>query len=338
MGRRRPTNWWWSDWMADRGVRSVSLAARGLWIDMLALMADGNPVGHLTEPNGKRMSPSTLARQIGADPEEILPLLEELNDHGVYSRTKGGLIYCRRMVRDERRSRVARESGALGGNPALLASRGKKKENPPLDKGAAKGEDNHTDNPPFPYTKEDIYITTTSPSAARTHARTHEDAPPETEAPSPDGGAGGGGDERDGGVGTPHGSSLLSDIEALVARAWGAARTRHRTDEDTVTDWLGSGLEPEEILHRIGTVAVAEVERGSRPPTALRFFDRAVRQGPAPETARRSETPGTSPIQWDARVRTFRTRQFWLRDHWGPPPGERGCWAPADTLRKHGYG
>jgi hypothetical protein len=33
--------WYFSHWSADAGVRSVSLEARGLWIDMLALISRG---------------------------------------------------------------------------------------------------------------------------------------------------------------------------------------------------------------------------------------------------------------------------------------------------------
>ena len=38
------------DWLHDTAVRACSLAARGLWIDMLSLMHQGHPYGNLTLP------------------------------------------------------------------------------------------------------------------------------------------------------------------------------------------------------------------------------------------------------------------------------------------------
>lgn len=334
-GKRRPTRWWWSDWMADQGVRAVSLAARGLWMDMLAIMAEGEPVGHLTEPSGRRMSPASLAARVGADPETVTALLDELHEQKVFSRTMGGVIYSRRMVRDQSYLEAQSNFGHKGGNPVLLATSRKKREKLPTDKGADKPPDNHPPYSPMPITKKDNISTTTSPSAARALSGAHEADHPDPGAPSTEGGAGGGGIDDSGGDGMPPVPSLLPDIEAMVARIWGAARTRHGSDEATVREWLDLGLEPEVILARIAAVATDEAEKGSRSPTALRFFDRAVRSSSPPP---RRDVSGTAPIEWDARIRTYRDRGFWLRDHWGPTPEERGCQAPPATRRKHGYG
>ena len=41
------------DWFKDPALRSVSLAARGLWIDMLCLMFEGDHRGYLPHATGK---------------------------------------------------------------------------------------------------------------------------------------------------------------------------------------------------------------------------------------------------------------------------------------------
>lgn len=107
------------DWIHDAGLRICSLASRGLWIDMLAIMHQSEPYGHLIV-NGKAITNATLARMVGAPSRQITKLLKELGDAGVYSRTENGAIYSRRMVRDEviRQKRAA--GGKLGGNPTLM--------------------------------------------------------------------------------------------------------------------------------------------------------------------------------------------------------------------------
>jgi len=92
--------WYTGDWLKDPGVRSVSLAARGLWIDMLSLMFECDRKGYLSL-SGKPMSADHLARMVGASTDEVSRLLTELETSGVFSRTDDGMIFNRRMVRDE---------------------------------------------------------------------------------------------------------------------------------------------------------------------------------------------------------------------------------------------
>ena len=89
-----------SDWLRDPGLRSCSLAARGLWIDMLAFMHEAEPYGHL-RLNGKDIGQPALARMVGSALKETEHLLNELEDAGVFSRTEQGTIFSRRMVRDQ---------------------------------------------------------------------------------------------------------------------------------------------------------------------------------------------------------------------------------------------
>lgn len=113
-----------SDWRGDPALKACSLAARGLWIEMLAIMHEAQPRGHLVI-NGREVTAATLAALAGTTPEAVTGLLLELETNGVFSRKKNGVIYSRRMEKDENRSRKARESGKLGGNPTLCKDKGK---------------------------------------------------------------------------------------------------------------------------------------------------------------------------------------------------------------------
>lgn len=112
--------WFPRDWMADSGVRSMSLAARGLWFDMLNLMHLSPKRGQLLTPTGFTFSTDQLARSVGSTPGEVSALLAELESTGVFSRDAAGVIYSRRMVGEADRWEACRANGRKGGNPKLL--------------------------------------------------------------------------------------------------------------------------------------------------------------------------------------------------------------------------
>ena len=107
-----------SDWLRDTALRSCSPAARGLWIDMICFMHEGNPYGHLKVGNKVILS-TNLASMVGATLKDVIDWLEELHQAGVYELGEGGEIYSKRMVRDEILRNKRAEGGKLGGNPAL---------------------------------------------------------------------------------------------------------------------------------------------------------------------------------------------------------------------------
>ena len=117
-------------WRADPKLRSCSLAARGLWLEMLLLMHEADPYGHLLI-NGKRINSKQLARLVAVDSTEIEELVEELEAADVFSRKRNGVIFNRRMVRDFYRTQKNVENGARGGNPQLLPPADPKPE--PID-------------------------------------------------------------------------------------------------------------------------------------------------------------------------------------------------------------
>ncbi|MCZ2341471.1 MAG: hypothetical protein LC104_06695 [Bacteroidales bacterium] len=121
------------DWLKDSALMACSLAARGLWIDMLCFMHESPVYGHLQYRTETPFSTEDIARLTGCAPEECASLLGELERRGVLDRTASGVIYSRRMVRDHEKRLMSRESGSRGGNPAL--------------KGRVKGQDKRKPTP-----------------------------------------------------------------------------------------------------------------------------------------------------------------------------------------------
>lgn len=96
------------DWRADPNLRMCSPAARGLWADMLSLMHEAEPYGHLLV-GGVAPSNEQLARLLSIPSDLIGDLIGDLSDNNVFSRDADGVIYSRRMVRDAEIAEEARE-------------------------------------------------------------------------------------------------------------------------------------------------------------------------------------------------------------------------------------
>jgi hypothetical protein len=104
------------DWLADEQLQACSLAARGLWIDLLAVAHKSKG---LVKVNGMRATNAVIARQVRADPLEVRRLLKELVNMGVCSVMADGTFFSRRMVRDAKRRETCRKNGMRGGSPIL---------------------------------------------------------------------------------------------------------------------------------------------------------------------------------------------------------------------------
>lgn len=113
--------WRFDKWQHDPGLRMCGLAARGLWADLLAIMHGCEPYGHLSV-QGRSPSPKQIASMVGMTSErEVIALMKELEENGVFSRSGDGQVFCRRMVRDNTARLNGKYYGAQGGNPDLLA-------------------------------------------------------------------------------------------------------------------------------------------------------------------------------------------------------------------------
>lgn len=106
------------DWRGDAKLRVCSIGARGLWIEMICVMHEAIPYGHLLV-GGRSPSVKQLATLAGISYAECERLLGEIELAGVYSKTSDGVIYSRRMVRDRTKADQDRENGHDGGNPTI---------------------------------------------------------------------------------------------------------------------------------------------------------------------------------------------------------------------------
>ena len=128
------SKFFWADWESDEALRLCSLASQGLWMRMLCLAAKADPIGYVTV-NGRPLGVTDIARLAGVTETECESLLSELDQNGVFSRTRNGTIYSRRMMRDAKRRQIAQKNGKSGGNPTLS----KDKEKLPPDNPQVKG-------------------------------------------------------------------------------------------------------------------------------------------------------------------------------------------------------
>lgn len=111
--------WHFDKWRGDNGLRACSLAARGLWMDLLCIMHEATPYGHLAI-NMKPLSERDVVQFVGSSSlKEVRKLLSELRVAGVFSETSDGVIYSRRLVRDNEIREKSRVNGSTGGNPTL---------------------------------------------------------------------------------------------------------------------------------------------------------------------------------------------------------------------------
>lgn len=102
------------DWVRDP-VAGCSLAAQGLWLRMMVVAHDSDRYGFLSQ-NGAPIPPDAISRRCGCESiTQYEALLAELFQAGVPSRTPEGVIFSRRMVRDEE----LRETRASGGVDSL---------------------------------------------------------------------------------------------------------------------------------------------------------------------------------------------------------------------------
>ena len=136
--RRKPwIKWRPQAWRSDLRLRSCCVPARGIWIDLLNLMADETDRFGFLLIRGRQPTARQIAAIIGGTSErEVAQLLGELADNGVYSRVGDGdltgelqslipdevpmgTIFSRRMIRDKARDELDASNGGRGGNPTL---------------------------------------------------------------------------------------------------------------------------------------------------------------------------------------------------------------------------
>lgn len=93
------TRWYFSDWQSDPGLGASSLAARGLWMEILAVAAQNSGRDHgAFVINGRVPTSLETARLARCAETEIVPLLAELERNEVFVRDERGAICCRHAI------------------------------------------------------------------------------------------------------------------------------------------------------------------------------------------------------------------------------------------------
>jgi len=118
MTERPWLKWYPADWRAEPRLRIVSRAARSLWVDIIGLMHEADPYGHLVI-SGMSPTHKQLAGVLGDSEKDIARLLAELQGAGVFDLGADGTIVSRRMVRDKKKADIAAKNGRGGGSPLL---------------------------------------------------------------------------------------------------------------------------------------------------------------------------------------------------------------------------
>ena len=140
-----------ADWRVDSSLQICTLQARGLWMELLCLMheigqREGARYGFL-EMNGKALENAQIARLVGIDSSMVSDLLNELLGAGVCSE-EDGIIYSRRMSRDDVLKQKRTDAGSKGGSKLQAKAKQTIKQNPskPSSKTQANHQANHQAN------------------------------------------------------------------------------------------------------------------------------------------------------------------------------------------------
>ena len=104
------------DYQKDPAVRACTISARGLLVELFCFMHESPKRGMLMLPNGRPMSIEQLARMCGVGIDDTETLVQELIDTEVISITPDGVLFSRRMVRDENSKMAMVEGGRKGGH------------------------------------------------------------------------------------------------------------------------------------------------------------------------------------------------------------------------------
>lgn len=97
-------NWgkfYWDAWLNDINLQSCDLAAQGLWINLIAIMHKSEQIGYLVI-NGRPMTVFDIAKRVGIRKDRAERLLKKLIDNDVCSVNEEGIVFCRRIVREEK--------------------------------------------------------------------------------------------------------------------------------------------------------------------------------------------------------------------------------------------
>lgn len=291
MTRRLPwTKFSWDAWDTDPALALCSMDAQGFWMRLLCICAKAD--GQLLI-DGRKPSAQMLAHLTRQRVEDVERWIAELGEKGVYSRTRGGVIYSRRMRDDLEKQERSRAFGKRGGNPALV-NKGKSNGgvNPPDKLETETETEREEENPLDPPVGGDEGQ---SPSG-----EADQPAEPKTTRRKPK-------------CAIPDG---YPDAAAI-------ARQRERVIE------AGANVDVAYHAQRFRNWALSKDARYADWERTLdNWIDREAKEAP-----RLVSAPVAKPADpWPGRLRSWRDSRYWNASDWGPKPGAPGCLVPAHHM------
>ena len=127
-----------ADWRKDAALQSCSMSAQGLWINLLCIAHECEPYGYLVV-NGRAMKAEQIARLVGLSLKDCTKLMQEIIETGVIEITSDGVMFSRRMVKDEAVRSARAEGGKAGSEHGYKgAEHGSKGGRPSKEMGGKK--------------------------------------------------------------------------------------------------------------------------------------------------------------------------------------------------------
>ena len=102
------------DWLKAPDIQCLSYELKGIWFEMLCYMWESQERGYLN------YNTEELARLLRLPEDLLKQKLEQLLKRAIYSvRESDGVIYCRRMVKDQEIREIRKKAGSLGGKQSF---------------------------------------------------------------------------------------------------------------------------------------------------------------------------------------------------------------------------
>jgi hypothetical protein len=112
-----------ADHEAEPLLKLCSFASQGVWTRLICIAAQSGRFGYVLLAD-RKPTLAELARVFGGTPDEVGPLIDELERNGVFSRDRTGTIFCRRMVREAKRLAASAKGGEIGGRTTYYNKKG----------------------------------------------------------------------------------------------------------------------------------------------------------------------------------------------------------------------
>lgn len=92
-------------WRGDANLRTCSALARAVWLEMMLVMHEAEPRGYFVQRGGTRLDLDlkSFSKISAYSVSAIKRAIAELDVKRIFSRTAEGVIFSRKMVRDEKR-------------------------------------------------------------------------------------------------------------------------------------------------------------------------------------------------------------------------------------------